>query len=187
MQRILVFNNRSETLDKLVKSVENMKIEVTVKRPLEDFQSDDYGGIIISGGFLEQDKYKEILNWYKKVLQQTQIPILGICVGLRIMGYCYGSRIRRLEKEEKCNVTISFHKEYPLTPERKEITAYETHLYELITTGKNLENYGSSETCKIQAVKHKNKMQYGVQFHPEIHEENDGLVILESFIKICSQ
>ena len=187
MQRILVFNNRSETIDKLVKSLENMNLEVAVKRPLEDFQPKDYRGIVISGGFFEQDKYKEILNWYKKVLQQTQIPILAICLGFRIMGYCYGSRTRRLEKEENGNIKISFHREYPLIPKRKEMTAYETHLYELISTGEDLENYGSSETCKIQAVKHKNKMQYGVQFHPEICEENDGLTILENFIKICNQ
>ncbi len=187
MQEILVLNNRSESIEKLENSLENLNANITVKMPMEDFKHENYSGIIISGGFLPKDRYKEILNWYKQLITSAQIPILGICLGLRIIGYYYGARIRKLEKEENGIVKIYFHKEYPLAPSRKELTVYETHLYELISTGENLENYGSSDTCKIQALKHKNKKHFAVQFHPEIQEKNEGIIILEHFLRLCQK
>lgn len=185
MREILVLNNKSETIDKLVESLEKMDAEITVKTPLQSFQPENYSGIVISGGALPKDKYKEILKWYKQLMNLAKVPILGICLGLRIMGYCYGARIRRLEKEENGIVKIFFHKKYPLAPDREELTVYETHLYELISTGEILENYGSSDMCKIQAVKNRDKMQFAVQFHPEIQEKNEGIIILQNFVNLC--
>ena len=103
------------------------------------------------------------------------------------MGHCYGARTRRLEKEENGVVKVIFNKEYPLVPLRRELTVYETHFYEMISTGEILENYASSNVCKIQATKHKEKLQFAVQFHPEIHEGNEGRIILENFIKLCQK
>lgn len=183
----MVLDNKSETLDKLINSLKNFKVEVDIKKPGEIFQFNSYCGIVISGGFLPGDRYRELLSWYKTFLREIQIPVLGICLGLRIFGYCYGARIRKMEKEENGVVKIFFHREYPLAPRKRELTVYETHLYELLSTGSYLENYGSSATCKIQAVKHKSKSQYAVQFHPEINKNNEGLIILENFVKLCIQ
>ncbi len=140
---------------------------------------------MVSGGFLPKEDYKKLLIWYKNFLDQVEKPVLGICLGLRIFGYCYGARVRKMEEEENGVTTIFFHKEYPLAPGKKELKVYETHLYELISTGNNLINYGSSAKCKIQAVKHVFKPQYAVQFHPEIYENNEGLIIIKNFISLC--
>ena len=183
----MVLDNKSETLDKLINSLKGFKVEVDIKKPGEIFQPNNYCGIVISGGFLPGDRYRELLAWYKVFLESVQRPVLGICLGLRIFGYCYGARIRKMEKEENGIVKIFFHREYPLAPGKKELTVYETHLYELFSTGNHLENYGSSAICKIQAVKHRSKPQYAVQFHPEISENNEGLIILENFVNLCIQ
>ena len=186
IRRILVLNNSSETLDKLVNFLKSFnEVKVDVKKPGEFLQPNNYHGVVISGGFLPNERYRELLIWYKNFLSEVQCPVLGICLGLRIFGYCYGARIRKMEKEENGIVKIFFHREYPLAPGRKELTVYETHLYELISTGEYLENYGSSAVCRIQAVKHKSKPHYAVQFHPEVGENNEGPLILENFVRLC--
>lgn len=41
-----------------------------------------------------------------------------------------------------------------------------------------------SENCKIQAVKHVEKRLYGVQFHPEVNDTENGSRILENFVNV---
>lgn len=45
--------------------------------------------------------------------------------------------------------------------------------------------YASSENCKIQAIKHKKRPIYGVQFHPETSAREDvkkeGIKFLQKF------
>lgn len=134
---------------------------------------------------MPRNKYKELLAWYGNLLSLTNLPILGICLGLKILGYQYGARIRKMSEGENGIVKIFFHKDYPLAPNIRELKVYELHDYELISVGESLENYASSEKCKIQAVKHKIKPHYGVQFHPEVSDNNDGKIVVKNFIEKC--
>ena len=45
----------------------------------------------------------------------------------------------------------------------------------------------SSENCKIQAMKHKEKLYYGLQFHPEVEHTEYGEQIFKNFVKICER
>ncbi|MCX8182985.1 MAG: hypothetical protein N3F08_00990 [Crenarchaeota archaeon] len=47
----------------------------------------------------------------------------------------------------------------------------------------------STEECRIQVMKHRERPLYGVQFHPQIFDEEhpDGRKILENFFKIARQ
>jgi len=185
--KLLVLNNKSETLEQLLGFLEDRGLSYHVKTPMEPLSLQNYQGVIISGGVLPGGRYREMLEWYRRLLNSTLLPTLAICLGLRILGYCYGSRMRRLEKAEKGVVTLRFFREFPLTPGRKELTVYEDHDYELLSLLEPLENHASSPTSKIQAVKHKAKPLFGVQFHPEVAAGNEGSIVLENFVKLCSE
>jgi GMP synthase (glutamine-hydrolysing) len=49
------------------------------------------------------------------------------------------------------------------------------------------ERLGESENCKIQAMKHKKKPFYGLQFHPEVEHTEYGEQIFKNFVKICEK
>jgi len=183
-RKILVFNNNSETLDLLVKSLRSLNASVEVKPPTR-LPTGDFLGVVISGGALPRERYKEILNLYKSFLASTEIPVLGICLGMRILGYCHGARIRRMPEIEEGIVEVKFHKDYPLAPGYGRLKTQQNHLYELVCMPLYLTNYGSSAKCRIQAVKHQSKPQFGVQFHPEIDGTSDGYIILENFLNLC--
>lgn len=185
--KMLVLNNKSETLELLLHFLEDRGLSTDVKTPMEPVSLENYEGIIISGGVLPGGRYQEMLEWYGKILNSTPIPTLAICLGLRILGYCYGSRMRRLERAEKGVVTLNFFRNYPLTPGRKELKVYEDHDYELISLPQPLENHASSPASKIQAVKHRFKPLFGVQFHPEVAAGNEGHIVLENFVRLCSE
>jgi len=183
--RILVINNRSESIEDLLSLLKSLNVKIEVRGPLEYFSQTNYDGLIISGGYLPRAEYKEILAWYCRLFEAVNIPVLAICLGLRILGYCNGSRVRRIRPSELGVTKIFFFKDYPLAPGIKELLVYENHDYELLDLKEPLENYASSERCRIQAVKHRFKPIFAVQFHPEISKENNGPIIVKNFVEFC--
>ena len=57
------------------------------------------------------------------------------------------------------------------------------HAYEFTSLPKVFEILASSELCRVQAVKHKDKPIYGTQFHPEHFnpEHPGGEILLKNF------
>ena len=45
----------------------------------------------------------------------------------------------------------------------------------------------STNTAPVAAMEHKNLPIYAIQFHPEVTHTNDGHVLLDNFLWICSQ
>ena len=183
--KILVINNRSESLEDLVNLLKNLNVKVEVRGPLENFNPNSYDGLIVSGGGFPRTEYRRILEWYCRFFENVEIPVLAICLGLKILGYCNGSRIRRIRPGELGVTKITFFREYPLAPSIRELLVYENHDYELLNLREPLENYASSERCRIQAVKHRFKPLFAVQFHPEISKGNDGPIIIGNFVSLC--
>jgi GMP synthase-like glutamine amidotransferase len=56
--------------------------------------------------------------------------------------------------------------------------------YECINLPETFSLLAKSNVCDNEAMKHKEKNQFGVQFHPEVSGEK-GKLILENFTKHC--
>ncbi|MEM2057675.1 MAG: GMP synthase, partial [Thermoproteota archaeon] len=65
----------------------------------------------------------------------------------------------------------------------------ENHYCEVKMLPPGFDLLASTEECRIQVMKHRERPLYGVQFHPQIFDENhpDGRRILENFFKIAQQ
>ena len=61
---------------------------------------------------------------------------------------------------------------------------FEAHIDCATVMPYNFEIIAKSKSCKIEAIKHKKKKIYGVQFHPE-SSGKQGYQILDNFMKIC--
>ncbi len=175
--KVLILDHGSEYLEDLIKLLKRKRVGIDIKKPRENFSAFDC--VIASGGVLPRKGHHEILRWYKVFLSKLKKPFLGICLGHKILGYCYGAKILKIH--ERGIVKIKFHEEYPLASGVKEMTVYEDHDYGLFKLPKKLKNYASSDKCKIQALKVAGKNQYSVQFHPEVKGES----IINNFVEVC--
>ncbi|MCP4231206.1 MAG: hypothetical protein GY771_13795 [bacterium] len=104
-----------------------------------------------------------------------KIPLLGICFGHQlIIRYFYGKdALKRRRKPEVgwFPVTLQPHPIFTGLPEV--ITPYLFHFDEAVT-GKipDFETIASSELCLCHAIVHRELPYVGVQFHPEINEDD---------------
>jgi len=158
--------------------------------------------------FIKKDWIREF-----EIIKHASVSILGICGGHQIIGMAYHepirelgcSPIRRLRPgEEDKNVgthlegyfmergylPVKILKRDPLFEGLGDtIVVDEGHYCEIKELPPEFDLLASTEECRIQAIKHKQRPVYGVQFHPNKYDEEhpDGKKILENFLKIAER
>lgn len=153
---------------------------------VNDFTEDnlsDVDGVIISGApillseidptpFL--DKMQWVLNFEK--------PLLGICFGHQILGMVFGASILR-QKEDRDWQEIEVIEHSSLFDNLEPVLKMMEDHCESVSVPPKFELSATSDTCVNEAMFHKTKPIFGVQFHPEVSGDN-GVILLENFVKL---
>ncbi len=144
-----------------------------------------FSGIIISGApiLLTKVNRQKYIDHFKFV-KTANIPVLGICLGHQIMGLVYGAKIsagKNIKKKEQIEIV----RQDNLFQDIKTRALFKEEHSEFITLPKGFYLLAKSKTCNNEAMKHKHKRLYGVQFHPEVSNSN-GKKILRNFLDMCS-
>jgi len=154
--------------------------------------------IYLTGRANQDWTYEEALNDYAttiKMLQNTDIPTLGVCAGLQLIALAHNSSFGKMievgEDEEDIRETgfskIEIKKDsYLFKGLENPFYCYQAHREEVKSVPERFNLLASSEMCKIQAIGHQDKKIYGVQFHPERYNENylGGKKILKNFLNL---
>ncbi len=148
--------------------------------PLEKLKDAD--ALVLSGGAPRigiQDK----LGNCDEYLAYADVPILGICAGHQYMAKFFGGEVGEAKIPEYGKVEIEIIEEDDLFKNLpKKMIVWESHNDEVIKLPKNFILLASSSSCKIQAMKHKDKPLYGLQFHPEVEHTEYGKEIFMNFL-----
>lgn len=145
-------------------------------------------GIILQGGD-EFYKYDEVCLEY---IYEKDIPVLGICLGMQLMGSIFGGSLENVVKH-KCKDRKYVHKVYIDKTSKlyhilknEVINVNSRHISALNNT--DLDIVGLSDNNVIEAIEDKNKKFFiGVQWHPESMYSYDILEcnLFDYFIEIC--
>lgn len=154
--------------------------------PVADLKRENLDGLILSGG-APRVGLADTLGNCNQYLDQLELPILGICAGHQYMARHFGgeasaggsefgaSRITLLEKEPR-----DIFRGVP-----RETTVWESHHDEVSRVPETFEVLASSEKCKVQAMRHKSRPVFGLQFHAEVEHTEHGALIFQNFLAIC--
>ena len=66
-------------------------------------------------------------------------------------------------------------------------TVWESHNDEVTELPKDFIHLAKSDNCLIQAMRHKEKPFYGLQFHPEVEHSTYGKEMFTNFVEICEK
>ncbi|MBT3382280.1 MAG: hypothetical protein HN778_13815 [Prolixibacteraceae bacterium] len=186
MSKILIVNNAEpgitefvQPIEKIIKQVGSASVFIEYKSCL-NFNFDEFDGAILTGSPHGDDIIEHHLPYFRWI-QNFNKPILGICAGHHITGFIYGAKILRSKEPESGDFEIQVMKIDPIFNRLSNTFIAKQMHNDSITMPENFELLATSETCKNQLMKHKQKPIYTCQFHPEFYNHK----LLENFVAIC--
>lgn len=170
--QILVINSAPYTLEFVTPILEILKDEEcylvnynSIPRSLHE-----YDGVIISASPKGDDIInKQIINY--QWIFECSIPVLGICHGHQMIGKMFGAKIISNGQEEEGIFKIDNIMNNPILGNKGDINQVEHHHEYAITIPEEFHLLAKSDKCMNQAMAHKLKPIFTVQFHAEKHPE----------------
>jgi GMP synthase-like glutamine amidotransferase len=131
------------------------------------------------------------------VIRGAQQPVLGVCGGHQQIALCYGATvglIRRIapgvgyegafREHGFVDVELCGDGLFAGLPDR--FAAWASHCDEVKELPQGFELAASNTTSPIQAMRHASRPLFGVQFHPELFDDEhpQGRLVLEGFLAL---
>lgn len=114
-------------------------------------------------------------------------PIFGVCLGHQSVGHYFGGRVVRADRLMHGKTSPILHHNTDLfagLPQGFAATRYHSLLIERATFPDGLEITAETAEGEIMGLRHKTLPIWGVQFHPESIATENGMRILENFLRL---
>jgi GMP synthase (glutamine-hydrolysing) len=142
-------------------------------------------GIILSGG--PSSVFEKDAPAIHSNLWSFELPVLGICYGMHLIGRDIGAGVARSGKAEYGHTELDVHTEHPLfagTPARQQV--WMSHGDTVDDGLDGLDVLATTANRVVGAFAYPARRAYAVQFHPEVHHTRHGERILRNFLfDIC--
>jgi len=142
-------------------------------------------GIIFTGG--PNSVYGEGSPLCDRGIYEMGIPILGICYGSQMMAHMLGGRVATAPVSEYGKTEVKVNTEAALfrgVSEKTIVWMSHTDYIEKAPTDFTITAH--TPVCPVAAMENVERNLYAVQFHPEVMHSQEGMKMLENFVKhIC--
>lgn len=141
----------------------------------------EYKSIILSGGPNNIGEAQR-LNFDKNIFE-LGVPVLGICYGMQLMSDYFGGVVDSNTKKEYGQCEVIINNNVPIfdgLDEKQQVLM--SHGDTVKTTPNGFEVIARSG-AEIAGVGSVEKKMYGFQFHPEVDLTEEGMKMLENFIR----
>ena len=179
-----IVDNGSIYIDDIIDLVANNKHTYTVQSYSfgKNLTPNNTDCIILSGGIKQN-----YTNEYE-LIQTTNIPILGICIGMQLIVKAFGGTLRKLPSQVYTDSKqVQLNKSGQSIFGKQRLTVHEKHQYvvdEYANTG--LEILGNSDDG-VEIVYHPTKRIIGTQFHPEIKVTPESVEVFWSLVNTVAK
>jgi GMP synthase (glutamine-hydrolysing) len=132
-----------------------------------------------------------------EIIRSAEQPILGVCGGHQQIALAYGARVDLMErlvpgkgyegnKRERGFFDVETNGEGIFDGAPFTFSVWHSHYDEVKELPTNFKRTATNQTCAIQAMQHNTRPLFGVQFHPELFDEDHpvGKEVLLNFLEI---
>jgi len=187
-KRVLIINNETHFISDLIASLSQYKIEIKNFQSVSPKDVEEFDCVILSGGGTSGE-VADNAALYKneiEIVLETKVPIFGICEGFQVIGKAFNSdfQVLKVFRRGVNNVRILVDDPIFRGIEKLDLRVFEYHHIGIKKLGKDLIALAQSEDG-IEIMKHKDRLIYASQFHPEeLQEGNKGHIILKNFFSM---
>lgn len=191
---ILIFDNGSQYAHLIKRNCMDYGYRAVVVQKLGDWERDvvphlpNVKKVILSGGpgsvYKDNNGISETMA--RKVLEkEMDVPMLGICYGHQMMAYVLGKKVDRGQSAEYgiSEIIVDDH-DHIFMSVPKRFNAWVSHYDEVKELPDDFIKLAHSEACGLEAMRHKTRPLFGVQFHPEVWHTEYGERILRNFLEV---
>jgi GMP synthase (glutamine-hydrolysing) len=189
MAKIYVIDNGGQWTHREWRTLRDLDVKTAIvpnTTLFKDLQKENIQGLVLSGG-APRIGLDGTLGNCAEYLEKAEFPILGICAGHQFMARFFGGEVKPsiIPEFGKVELTLLVKDEKLFDGVPQKSIAWESHNDEVPVLPKNFIHLGKSENCEIQAMRHKKKPFYGLQFHPEVEHTEYGEKIFQNFVSLC--
>jgi GMP synthase (glutamine-hydrolysing) len=134
--------------------------------------------LILSGG--PQSVFEDDTD-YSFLFTKKNLPILGICYGMQILGKYFGGEVERGVLGEYGHAKVQMKVSIKNCP--GEIDVWMSHADHISVLPKEFSTIMQSRNNLIAGIKHDFRPILGLQFHPEVEQTQNGMEIINYFIQ----
>jgi GMP synthase (glutamine-hydrolysing) len=157
----------------------------------------DIDAVVISGSAarIVNPSYREMFKETANLIKTCELPIFSICYGHQLLSWTMGAKVSSLaepviDRFEEVRI-VEADEIFTGFKENQTISLAQSHYDYVLKESLNQAGFvllADSPSCEVEAIKHKHKPFYGVQFHPErinIKSEShpEGHKVIENFYK----
>jgi len=189
---IVIADFGSQTTHLIKRRIEDMGGRASVVTPgklMDSIKKLLPTGIILSGGPASVYAKKSLL--IDKRVFDFNIPVLGICYGLEIIGHILKGKVAPGIKKEYGATKFFIRKSSRLFNgilKNRAFRVWMSHFDQVTKLPSGMEKTGSTEMVQYASFSDETRNIYALMFHPEVHHTEHGLKILGNFVfNICRE
>lgn len=191
---VIVVDFGCQYADRIVARLRALGCRTTLVEPSEFLSSrstkhstePNLDGVVLSGG--PASVRSQTLPHWCTWLSTTSTPTLGICYGHQLIAKAFGGEIVTLEVPEigstllyqSASSALWQNIEFPLR-------VWMSHYDAVSQVPMAFEATATTDGSPIAAMQHCHRPIYSVQFHPEVEQFDQGIVMLQNFVHCCRQ
>ncbi|RMF57215.1 MAG: glutamine-hydrolyzing GMP synthase, partial [Calditrichaeota bacterium] len=150
-------------------SIDNVRKDPSVK------------AVIFSGG--PSSVYTKDAPHISKEWLDLGIPVLGICYGLQLIAFLEGGEVDKAARREYGRAELHIDHDDELFFGIEDGTVvWMSHGDHILRMPDQYQILAHTDNSPIAVFKHREKLIYGLQFHPEVHHSVDGFQFIENFL-----
>ena len=185
LMNILIIDNGSKHITEIVSCFKGHEVKVLKYRRHSNLDREWADLFLLSGGN-KPVLFKQFFRKELKLIQETNKPLIGICLGFELIAEAYGAKLKRHKIKIRGIKEIKVVPEYFGFESTVLYEVFEAHRW-VLTDKSNFEIVGTSNRGP-EIIKHPSRRIMGLQFHPEITVPiNDGQLLLNRSIQLLTQ
>lgn len=152
---------------------------ITLDECLERFMAGDVPkALVLSGG--PQSVFTDETD-YSFIFEKSELPVLGICYGMQLMGKFFGGVVEKGVIGEYGDATVEVLPDFADGHPLKSFKVWMSHSDHVTVIPAEFKQVMKSHNGLIAGIQHRDRPLLGLQFHPEVEHSQNGKEILRSF------